>query len=342
VRAARGAAKPSSDPSPCGVSAPCEHTFEGSRPSAARTDGSSPTDPSGFAVRGSDAYESSVNLFTYMGAVALGSGVASEFSKSGFSAFLANGITSTGVAVGLGNAGVGVIRDLITGGPGAGRPGGPTVTVAAPSAAPKTNTAPNTPHAVSAHDIPGLPTKSQLRGQLGITQQLLAENTINQLKQNPWAAAGAAIGTLVADDVTGVGAADDIAIPVVLAGAVAYDVAQRTFITYTLTNPATSQVYVGRTSGFGDPYSILRARMRTHHMVTRGFDVGSVDRAVQGLHGYPAVRGREQQLIDSLGGVGSPNVGNAIRAVAKANPAGRIYHAASDLYFGPLHGYTGY
>lgn len=158
----------------------------------------------------------------------------------------------------------------------------------------------------------------------------------------PWEAALGAVMVLLADDVTGIGAADDIAIPIVLAGALAYDVAQRTFITYTLTNPISGQVYVGRTSGFGDPYAVLRARMGSHHMVPRGFDVGKVDSAVQGLHGYPAIRGREQQLLDSLGGVGSPGVANAIRGVSKANPAGHLYHSASDLYFGPLHAYTGY
>lgn len=63
---------------------------------------------------------------------------------------------------------------------------------------------------------------------------------------------------------------------------------------------------------------------------------------MQGAQGYPAIRGREQQLIDSLGGVGSPNVGNAIRGVSRFNPLGRIYHGASDAYFGPLAPYTGY
>jgi hypothetical protein len=53
VRAARSAMPRGTVESLPRVSAPREHTFEGSRPSAARTDGSSPnsTDPSGFATQ---------------------------------------------------------------------------------------------------------------------------------------------------------------------------------------------------------------------------------------------------------------------------------------------------
>jgi len=47
-------------------------------------------------------------------------------------------------------------------------------------------------------------------------------------------------------------------------------------------------------------------------------------------------------LIDFRGGVGSPNVGNRIRGVSPYNPAGLIYHGASNLYFGPLAPYTGF
>jgi len=47
-------------------------------------------------------------------------------------------------------------------------------------------------------------------------------------------------------------------------------------------------------------------------------------------------------LIDKFGGVSSPNVANAIRGVAKANPFGRLYHAQSDAEFGNVAPYTGY
>lgn len=35
-------------------------------------------------------------------------------------------------------------------------------------------------------------------------------------------------------------------------------------------------------------------------------------------------------------------VGNLIRGVAKANPAGPIYHEASNAMFGEINSYTGY
>jgi RHS repeat-associated protein len=133
----------------------------------------------------------------------------------------------------------------------------------------------------------------------------------------------------------------DVIGAVILAGATAYDATQRTFVTYTMRNAA-GQTYVGRTSGYGDPYSIMMNRASGHHMKAFGYGSPVLDRAVQGYQGYPAIRGREQQLIDSYGGIGSPGVGNSIRGVSPYNPAYPIYHGASNLYFGPLAPYTGY
>ncbi len=128
---------------------------------------------------------------------------------------------------------------------------------------------------------------------------------------------------------------------VILAGATVYDATQRTFVTYTMRNAA-GKTYVGRTSGYGDPYSIMMNRASGHHMKAFGYGNPVLDRAVQGYQGYPAIRGREQQLIDFHGGVGSPVVGNSIRGVSRFNPAYPIYHGASNLYFGPLAPYTGF
>lgn len=61
-----------------------------------------------------------------------------------------------------------------------------------------------------------------------------------------------------------------------------------------------------------------------------------------GSDAYAAIRGREQQMIDHLGGVGSTNVGNRIRGVRKNHPFGSYYHTKSNQMFGPLHQYTGY
>jgi hypothetical protein len=83
-------------------------------------------------------------------------------------------------------------------------------------------------------------------------------------------------------------------------------------------------------------------RFRTHHMRALGFGSPTLDAASHGPAGYAASRGREQQLVDHHGGVGSPRVANAIRGVSRFNPAGRLYHAASNGQFGPLHEYTGY
>lgn len=57
---------------------------------------------------------------------------------------------------------------------------------------------------------------------------------------------------------------------------------------------------------------------------------------------YAAIRGREQQMIDFYGGVGSPGVGNSIRGVAYFNPLGRVYHEAASFSFGQVAPYTGF
>jgi hypothetical protein len=59
-----------------------------------------------------------------------------------------------------------------------------------------------------------------------------------------------------------------------------------------------------------------------------------------------AIRGREQQLIDSFGGAwsdtGQPyKTGNEKRGVDKDNAFGRIFHEHANQYFGQLHPYTG-
>lgn len=77
-------------------------------------------------------------------------------------------------------------------------------------------------------------------------------------------------------------------------------------------------------------------------MRKKGFKNPIIDRFVQGASGKPAIRGREQQLIDYYGGVGSSKVANVIRGVSKTNLAGRFYHEMSNYYFGALAPFTGY
>ncbi len=159
--------------------------------------------------------------------------------------------------------------------------------------------------------------------------------------QGPMRAGMAAAGVLVADDATGIGVADDWLIPVVVVGAVVADQATRTYVTYTLTN-AVGQTYVGRTSGFGNPQQIVATRFQSHHMRLLGFGNPTVDVAATGMLARLAIRGREQQLIDKLGGIGSPQVANVIRGVARVNPYGAGYHYMSNVHFGQVSPYTGY
>ncbi len=80
-----------------------------------------------------------------------------------------------------------------------------------------------------------------------------------------------------------------------------------------------------------------------HHNKWRalGFGKPSLDRAAIGPFGYAAIRGREQQLIDFYGGIGSPKVANIIRGVGRYNIKGRVYHYTSNYYFGNIAPYTG-
>lgn len=121
-----------------------------------------------------------------------------------------------------------------------------------------------------------------------------------------------------------------------------YDATQRVYLTYTLTNDE-GQIYVGRTSGFGDPHSIMKRRYYGHHMRVLGFKNPHLDRSIEGPAGYGAIRGREQQLMDYYGGIGHPILANKIRGVSKLNVLkGRIYHAQSNYFFGNIAPYTGY
>ena len=63
--------------------------------------------------------------------------------------------------------------------------------------------------------------------------------------------------------------------------------------------------------------------------------------------GVPRIRGREQQLMDSLGcarsDTGAPcQTENAVRGVAKDNPRGRLFHTSATELWGELSPYTGY
>ena len=120
------------------------------------------------------------------------------------------------------------------------------------------------------------------------------------------------------------------------------DKTQVKFVTYTRTAPD-GQVYSGRTSGFGDPQSIVNARARQHPNRLAGFGPPVVDQWATGFTGGMAIWGREQQLIDAHGRARSEGgtSANIIRSVGKNNPAGPLLWDMSNSRFGPLSSYSG-
>jgi hypothetical protein len=115
----------------------------------------------------------------------------------------------------------------------------------------------------------------------------------------------------------------------------------RTYITYSIYGKDGTPYY-GRASGFGTPQQILSRRFSSHHMRLLGYGSPQLDKFMEGPAGRLAIRGREQQLIDSKGGIGSGLVGNMIRGVGVLNPNGKIYHEASSAAFGEIAPYTGW
>jgi hypothetical protein len=104
---------------------------------------------------------------------------------------------------------------------------------------------------------------------------------------------------------------------------------ERTYQTYTKTNPDNGKVYSGRTSGFGTPDENVAARDRNHHMNEQGYGPAELD--LSSLNNL-AIRGREQQLIDANGGACSTGgtSGNAINGVSPSNPRGQDYADAAN------------
>jgi RHS repeat-associated protein len=127
------------------------------------------------------------------------------------------------------------------------------------------------------------------------------------------------------------------------------------YVTYTKTRVVNGKtyVYVGRTSGYGDPRAIVAARDARHHV--NGYGPARLDRYATATlprnyrwldPAYQAIRGREQQQIDYYGGARSDRrpgslSGNQIRAVRKNHPLGRLFHAAASARFGQRAPYTG-
>jgi hypothetical protein len=107
---------------------------------------------------------------------------------------------------------------------------------------------------------------------------------------------------------------------------------EKTYQTYTKTNPETGEVYSGRTSGTGTPAENIRARDVNHHMNDKGFGPAVPDKTSSSKG---AIRGREQVLIDKNGGAKSSGgtSGNTINGISPRNPKRSSYLRAAGKEF---------
>lgn len=145
----------------------------------------------------------------------------------------------------------------------------------------------------------------------------------------------------------------------------------RIYVTYTKFNRKTKRFYVGRTSmvielnkpHYPQALAAIKQRDKNHHVDESAepgdpafepadydkFDVGTAihyDNRYRDI-AYWRIRGREQQLIDCLGGAqsdtGTPyKTENMVRGVARDNPLGRQFDAAATEYFKKLIDCSGY
>jgi RHS repeat-associated protein len=108
---------------------------------------------------------------------------------------------------------------------------------------------------------------------------------------------------------------------------------EKTYQTYTKTNPDTGKVYSGRTSGTGTPKQNVARRDVSHHMNDEGYGPAELDNSSASKS---AIRGREQQLIDASGGAQSQGgtSGNAINGISPSNKNGPGYIEAANKEFG--------
>ncbi|GAB1268389.1 hypothetical protein NBRC116493_16420 [Aurantivibrio infirmus] len=104
---------------------------------------------------------------------------------------------------------------------------------------------------------------------------------------------------------------------------------EKTYQTYTKTNPETGEVYCGRTSGCGTPEQNIARRDSGHHMNEKGFAPADLDRSSTNPD---AIRGREQRVIESNGGAkrSGGTSGNEINGISEKNAKREQYLKAAD------------
>lgn len=174
-------------------------------------------------------------------------------------------------------------------------------------------------------EIESSPVKANYSSGLATGNEMSVDNSAFSL-------AGVATAGLLADDVTGIGVYDDVAIPALWAGASISWMNQNKdilflealslataplktldpkgfkYVTYTKTN-AQGLVYVGRTSGYGTIDQIVKNRDISHHMNAYGYGSAKastfIPATIDGGYGkrlldpsYWAIRGSEQQQIE--------------------------------------------
>lgn len=112
---------------------------------------------------------------------------------------------------------------------------------------------------------------------------------------------------------------------------------KKTFQTYTRYNPTTGKTYSGRTSGTGTPRQNITKWNRNSPLNQQGYGAPKLD---QSSSNAAAIRGREQQLIESHGGAQSQGgtSGNAINSISSTNPNRNLYLDEANKTFGHLGG----
>lgn len=107
----------------------------------------------------------------------------------------------------------------------------------------------------------------------------------------------------------------------------------KTYQTYIKENTATGEKYAGRTSGTGTPLENIAKRDKNHHMNSKGYEKAILDKSSTNK---AAIREREQELIDQLGGAKSEGgtSENAIRGISKNNPKLELYMREAEKEFG--------
>jgi len=132
----------------------------------------------------------------------------------------------------------------------------------------------------------------------------------------------------------------------VVSGAVAYDMVQQSkdfkYVTYTKTS-AMGFVYVGRTSGYGSPSSIVKIRDYGHHMNDFGYGAATpstwAPATIPGGYStrfldpaYWSIRGSEQMQIEGYRSQGIS--GNRVNGISPSNPNMNKYIEAARNVLG--------